>query len=172
MIIEKWLKAKGMSFILTVIIMFVFWILLSGEFDFILISSGIISSLLVSYLSHDLLIGETDIRLATIKLLRFIRYLPWLLWQIALSNIDLVYRTLDPKMPIDPVVIEFDTPLRTDMGITILANSITLTPGTVTLEANSKGRFIVHAIARGPADSLLSGDMQARVKIIEGEIDV
>ncbi len=172
MIIEKWLKAKGMSFILTVIIMFVFWILLSGEFDFILISSGIISSLLVSYLSHDLLIGETDIRLATIKLLRFIRYLPWLLWQIVLSNIDLVYRTLHPSMPIEPVVIEFDTPLRTEMGITILANSITLTPGTVTLEANSKGRFIVHAIARGPADSLLAGDMQARVKIIEGETDV
>lgn len=161
-----------MSFIITSIIMFLFWILLSGEFSFVLILSAVVSSLLVAYLSHDLLIGEIDIRLAAIKIIRFIKYLPWLLWQIVLSNIDLVYRTLDPKMPIEPVVIEFDTPLRTDMGITILANSITLTPGTVTLEANSKGRFIVHAIARGPADSLLAGDMQARVKIIEGEIDV
>lgn len=161
-----------MSFIITSIIMFLFWILLSGEFSFVLILSAVVSSLLVAYLSHDLLIGEIDIRLAAIKIIRFIKYLPWLLWQIVLSNIDLVYRTLDPKMPIEPVVIEFDTPLRTDMGITILANSITLTPGTVTLEANSKGRFIVHAIARGPADSLLAGDMQARVKIIEGETDV
>lgn len=161
-----------MSFIITSIIMFLFWILLSGEFNFVLILSAVVSSLLVAYLSHDLLIGEIDIRLAAIKIIRFIKYLPWLLWQIVLSNKDLVYRTLHPKMPIEPVVIEFDTPLRTEMGITILANSITLTPGTVTLEANSKGRFIVHAIAGGPADSLLAGDMQARVKKIEGDIDV
>src|SRR3972149_2090801 len=140
--------------------MFLFWILLSGEFNFVLILSAVVSSLLVAYLSHDLLIGDIDIRLAAIKIIRFIKYLPWLLWQIALSNVDLVYRTLHPKMPIEPVVIEFDTPLRTDMGITILANSITLTPGTVTLEANNKGGFIVHAIARGHADSLLAGDMQ------------
>lgn len=161
-----------MSFVITSIIMFLFWILLSGEFTFVLILSAVVSSLLVAYLSHDLLIGDIDIRLAAIKIYRFIKYLPWILWQIVLSNKDLVYRTLHPKMPIEPVVIEFDTPLRTEMGITILANSITLTPGTVTLEANSKGRFIVHAIAKEPADSLLAGDMQARVKIIEGETDV
>ena len=158
-----------MSFIITSIIMFLFWILLSGEFNFVLILSAVVSSLLVAYMSHDLLIGEIDIRLAAIKIIRFIKYLPWLLWQIVLSNKDLVYRTLHPDMPIEPVVIEFDTQLRTEMGITILANSITLTPGTVTLEADSNGRYIVHAIAGGPADSLLAGDMQARVKKIEGE---
>lgn len=158
-----------MSFILTSIIMFAFWMLLSGEFHFILIFSGIVFSLFVAYISHDLLIGKVDIRLCSTRVLRFFRYLPWLLKQVALANIDLVYRTLHPKMPIDPLVIRFDTALRSDIGVTILANSITLTPGTVTIAANQKGEFIVHAIAKEPAEDLLAGEMQAKVKRIEGE---
>lgn len=156
-----------MSFILTAVIMFVFWVLLSGEFTFILILSGVISSLLVSYWSHDLLIGNADIRLGVKRLLGFIRYLPWLLRQIVISNIDLVYRTLHPRMPIDPVIISFKNELKTEIGMVTLANSITLTPGTVTIEVN-KGEFIVHAIAREPAESLLSGEMQRKVLEIEG----
>lgn len=156
-----------MSFILTSIILFVFWILLSGEFNLILLASAVFSSLFVAYISHDLLIGNADIRTVTVRIRRFLKYLPWLLWQIFLSNIDLVYRTLHPKMPIDPRVIKFDTSLRSDAGITILANSITLTPGTVTIEANKDGGFIVHAIAKGPADGLLIGDMQRRAAEIE-----
>lgn len=132
-----------------------------------LILSGIVSSLFVSYISHDLLIGNTKIWPATVKFIRLIKYLPWLLWEIALSNIDLVYRTLHPSMPIDPSTIEFDTDIETDRGITILANSITLTPGTVTMSAKKDGSFIVHSIATKPADALLSGEMQRRVRAIE-----
>ncbi|MBE0446924.1 MAG: Na+/H+ antiporter subunit E [Actinobacteria bacterium] len=157
-----------MSFLITAIIMFIFWMLLSGHFTFILVLSGIASSLLVAYLSHDLLIGEGDIKLNIARIYRFIKYLPWLLWQIALANLDLVYRTLHPKMPIDPVVIGFKNEYKTDMGVVTLANSITLTPGTVTIEANNN-EFIVHAIAKGPAESLLAGEMQERVKRIEGD---
>lgn len=156
------------SFMLTAVIMFVFWILLSGEFTFVLILSGIISSLLVSYWSHDLLIGDADIRSGTLRTLRFIRYLPWLLWQIVLSNFDLAYRTLHPRMPIDPVMISFKNELRTEIGMVTLANSITLTPGTVTIEV-SRDEFIVHAIAGKPAEGLLSGEMLRKVKEIEGD---
>lgn len=163
-------KGKNpLSFILTSIIMFVFWMLLSGEFHFILIFSGIVSSLFVAYISHDLLIGKVDIRPGTKKAFRFLRYLPWLLKQVAIANIDLVYRTLHPKMPIDPQIIRFDTALKSDIGIAILANSITLTPGTVTIAANEEGQFIVHAIAKKPAEDILSGEMQARVMRIEEE---
>lgn len=160
-----------MSFVLTAIIMFVFWILLSGELHFILILSGIISSLLVSYWSHDLLIGNADIKLEAVRVIRFIKYLPWLLWQIVLSNIDLVYLTLHPKLPIDPRMISFKNEYKTDMGKVTLANSITLTPGTVTIEVN-KDEFIVHAISKESAKSLISGEMQERIKKIEGEDNV
>jgi len=157
-----------LSFLLTFIILFIFWILLSGEFTFVILASAVVSCFFVAHISHDLLIGKADISPGIARILRFIKYLPWLLWQIVLSNIDLVYRTLHPGMPIDPCVITFDTDLTTDMGITTLANSITLTPGTITIEANEKGAFIVHAIAKEPAESLLAGEMQARVKGVEG----
>ena len=125
-----------MSFVLTVLIMLSFWILLSGKFSFILLLSGVISSLLVSYMSNDLLIGNGDIKLGFIRTIRFIRFLPWLLWQIVLANIDLALRTLHPKMPINPMLINFKNNLKTDLGMVILANSITLTPGTVTIDVN------------------------------------
>lgn len=160
-----------MSFVLTALIMFTFWILLSGEFSFILILSGVFSSLLVSYMSHDLLIGKGDIKLGLIRTSRFIRYLPWLFWQIVMANLDLVYRTLHPKMPIHPKIINFKNDLKTDLGMVILANSITLTPGTITIEVD-ENEFIVHTIAEESAQSLISGEMQARVKKIEGEYNV
>ncbi len=66
-------------------------------------------------------------------------------------------------------MIEIETDLKSDTGITLLANSITITPGTVTVQARKDGTFQVHAIARGPANSLLEGTMQAKVKAIEGD---
>lgn len=156
-----------MSFILTAIIMFVFWMLLSGETGLVLLLSGIIASLFVAYMSHDLLIGKADIRLGFVRILRFIKYLPWLLWQVMLSNIDIAYRTLHPKMPISPNIVSLKNEFKTEMGMVILANSITLTPGTVTIEVNER-EFIVHAIAQDVADGLISGKMQERVKKIEG----
>ncbi len=160
-----------LSFLLTFILMFFFWILLSGQFSLILILSGIISILFVAYLSHDLLIEKADIKVGITRIVRFIKYLPWLFWQITLSNIDLVYRTLHPKMPIAPRIISLKNEYKTELGMVILANSITLTPGTVTIEVN-KDEFIVHAIAKKPAESLLEGEMQARVMKIEGEDNV
>ena len=156
-----------MRFVLTALIMFAFWIFLSGKFSFILLLSGVISSLLVSYMSNDLLIGNGDIKLGFIRIIRFIRFLPWLLWKIVLANIDLALRTLHPKMPINPILINIKNNLKTDLGMVILANSITLTPGTVTIDVN-ENEFLVHVISEKAAQSLISGEMQARVKKIEG----
>ncbi|MBE9532424.1 MAG: Na+/H+ antiporter subunit E [Proteobacteria bacterium] len=158
-----------MGFVLTSIILFIFWMLLSGDLHITLVISGIASSLFVSFISHDLLFKKARLGHSLTIGFRMLAYLPWLLWQIVLANIDLAYRTLHPSMPIDPHMIEFDTDLKTDKGVTALANSITLTPGTVTVVAKENGKFIVHAIAKAPADSLLEGTMQAKVKALEGE---
>lgn len=156
-----------MGFLLTSIILFIFWILLSGDFHITLLISGVVSSLFVAFISHDLLFKKARLGHSLTIGYRLLMYLPWLLWQIVIANIDLAYRTLHPSMPIDPHMIEFDTEITTDMGITILANSITLTPGTVTVKASESGRFMVHAIAKAPAESLLEGTMQAKVKSLE-----
>ena len=155
------------SFLLTTVIMFGFWFLLSGQLHPILLGLGVVSSLLVARWSHDLLIGRVSKMPDPGRGLRIIAYLPWLLWQIILSNIYIIYLVLHPKMPIEPEIVRFKNTLKTDLGIVILANSITLTPGTVTIEGNHN-EFVVHSIAKKTADDLLAGDMQARVRGIEG----
>lgn len=156
-----------LSFLLTAICMFIFWFSLSGQTMPLLLILGVVSSLLVAYWSHDLLIGKMEKGPDLGRFFRIIKYIPWLTWQIVLSNLHLIYLVLHPKMPIEPSIIRFKHGLKTNMGITILANSITLTPGTTTIDAG-RDEFIVHAVSKKTADDLLSGDMQARVKELEG----
>lgn len=164
------MEVSNLGFILTFFIMLSFWMLLSGEFTFILLTSGVAASLLVAYLSHDLLIGKADIKERISHVGRFLRYLPWLMGQIVLANIDLIYRTLHPKMPIDPGMIRIKNTYKTNMAMVTLANSITLTPGTVTIDVTPE-EFLVHAIAKEPSQGLLAGEMVQRVRRI-GEVDV
>ncbi len=158
-----------MSFLITAIAMFSFWILLSGEFTFVLITSGIVASLIVAYLSHDIFIGKPDIKVETGRVLKFIKYLPWLLWKVILANFEIAYLVLHPKPLVDPQLVRFKPDLEMDLGIVTLAQSITLTPGTVTVEAN-KEEFVIHAIWQKSADGIIGGEMQRKVKKIEGEL--
>jgi multicomponent Na+:H+ antiporter subunit E len=159
-----------MSFLITALVMFSFWILLSGEFTFILITSGVIASLIVAYLSHDLFIGKPDLKTETGRVFKFIVYIPWLLWEIILANFEIAYLVLNPKPLVDPQLVRFKNDLKTDLGIVTLAHSITLTPGTVTVEADRE-EFVIHAIWQKSADGIISGEMQRKVKKIEGELE-
>jgi multicomponent Na+:H+ antiporter subunit E len=158
-----------MSFLITTIAMFIFWILLSGEFTFILITSGVVASLIVAYLSHDIFIGRPDFKTETGRMFRFIVYVPWLLWEITLANVEIAYLVLNPKPLVDPQIVRFKPDVKTNLGIVTLANSITLTPGTVTVEAN-KEEFVIHAIWQKSAEGIISGEMQRKVKKIEGDV--
>jgi len=164
-----------MVFFITFIILFVFWIFLSGQFDIFHLSLGVISCVLVSRISGNLLFSEKRIRSAyPWEVLRFLTYLPWLLYQIVLSNIHVAYLVLHPKMLtlIDPHIIRFKVKLKTDIGLTTFANSITLTPGTITVLIH-EGSFYVHAINQKVADDLLTGEMEDRVTQIykEGNLE-
>ena len=158
-----------MSFLITTIVMFAFWILLSGEFTFILITSGVVASLITAYLSHDIFVGKADLKTETGRVFKFIVYIPWLLWEIILANVEIAYLVLNPKPLIDPQLVHFKNDLKTDLGIVTLAHSITLTPGTVTVEANRE-EFIIHAIWQKSAEGIIGGEMQRKVKKIEGEL--
>lgn len=158
-----------MSFLITTIVMFAFWILLSGEFTFILITSGVVASLITAYLSHDIFIGKADLKTETGRVFKFIVYIPWLLWEIILANVEIAYLVLSPKPLVDPQIVRFKNDLKTDLGIVTLAHSITLTPGTVTVDANRE-EFVIHAIWQKSAEGIISGEMQRKVKKIEGEV--
>lgn len=162
-----------MRFILTTLVMFAFWLMLSGYLDAFHLVTGLLSSLFVAWISSDLLCGR-DFRLgsALAWLGRFIAYLPWLMWEILKANVDLVRLTLSPSMPIDPSIIKIRPAIKTDLNKTVLANSITLTPGTVTMDVNKDGEFTVHAISKEAAQSLLDGHMPDKVMAVEGDRDV
>lgn len=162
-----------MVFLITFIILYVFWIQLSGILDLFHLTLGAVSCALVSHVSRDLLFSEKRVTSKnTFTLFRFLKYLPWLLYQIILANIHIAYLVLHPKMLrlIDPHIIKFSVKLKTDMGLTTFGNSITLTPGTITVLIH-QGLFYVHAINQKVADDLLTGNMEDRVAQVykEGE---
>ena len=156
-----------MRYIYTFLIMFGFWIMLSGKFDLFHLALGVLSSALVSFLSADLLMfKEGKNRLATG--VRFLMYLPWLLYQIVLSTLHVTFLALHPKMKdqIDPTIVTFKTKLKTNIAKVALANSITLTPGTITVRIEDQV-FYVHAISRKAAAGL-PGEMEDRLaKVFE-----
>ena len=151
-----------MRYIYTFLIMFGFWILLSGKFDLFHLILGVLSSALVSFLSADLFMyDQGKNRLSTG--FRFLLYIPWLLYQIVLSTLHVTFLALHPKMKdrIDPTIVTFKTKLKTNIAKVALANSITLTPGTITIRIEDQV-FYVHAISRKAAAGL-PGEMEDRL---------
>jgi multicomponent Na+:H+ antiporter subunit E len=159
-----------MRYIYTFLIMFGFWILLSGKFDLFHLTLGVISSALVSFLSADILMHETGKSKKLLTGLRFISYIPWLLYQIVLSTIHVALLALQPdvKKKIDPIIVTFKTKLQSNVARVALANSITLTPGTITIRIEDD-IFYVHAINRKAAEGL-PGEMEDRLaRVFERE---
>jgi len=152
-----------MAFLLTFIILFLFWIVMSGRFDLFHLTLGVISCAIVSHISHDLLFKDIKAKDRHIEIIRFIKYLPWLFYQIVVANFYVAYLALDPMMSerIDPRIIKFKTRLKKEMSLVTFGNSITLTPGTITVLIK-EGYYYVHAIDMISAKGL-PGDMEKRV---------
>ena len=123
-------------YIITFAVLMIFWYILSGYLEPFYIGAGIICCAVVALISTDLLFlsDETGILRSLGTFIRFIAYIPRLILDIVLANIDVAYRVLHPRMPIDPGFITLDTPFQNDILRTAFANAITLTPGTVTVE--------------------------------------
>lgn len=163
-------KSQFQNAVGTALILFAFWALLSGKFDLFHLTLGAICSAIAGYLFHDLLF--VNVRVGDVRTVawRFIKYIPWLLYQILLANIHVASLVIRPKMPITPQVVTFKTKLETDISNVTLANSITLTPGTITMDIKD-GVFYVHALSQKVADDLNAGEMEDRVAHIFMEAD-
>lgn len=152
-----------MRYIITFLILYVNWMIWSGKFDAFHLSLGGISCIIVTYTTHDLLFKRTQFSFRDIiEVIRLFKYIPWLIYQIILANIHVASLVLNPKMPIDPKIIRFKTKLKKDISLTTFANSITLTPGTITADI-VEGEYYVHALNKKVADDLLSGEMENKV---------
>ena len=145
------------------ILLLITWIVLSGLIDPFHIGLGVISSALVTWLSSDLLFEDRSKSILTRckQALRLPLYLLWLLWQIVLANIHVLKISFSPNLndKIQPQLVKFRTGLKTDFQKYVLAQSITLTPGTVTLDIKDDV-FIIHAISDHAAKGLVSSMAQ------------
>ena len=148
-------------------VLFGVWLLWSGLFKPLLISFGVLSVLaVVGIVARMGLLDPEGVPLGLP--LRSLRYLPWLAWEIAKVNVDVARRVLSPRMPIRPSVLRVKAGQRHDLGRAIYANSITLTPGTVSIDVEGD-EIVVHALTTEAADGLRSGEMDRRVTRFEGE---
>jgi multicomponent Na+:H+ antiporter subunit E len=142
------------------------WVLLSGYFTPLLLFFGLVSVCLVVYLALRMDVVDHEGHPVHLKIRLTISYWLWLLKEIVISNIDVCRRILSPGMPISPIVIRIKSTQATGLGHVIYANSITLTPGTVSM--NVDGDVIeVHALTGEGAANLEAGEMNRRVRLME-----
>jgi len=163
-------KKFGGGFFLVFATLFVTWLLLSGRLDRFHIVLGLVSCLIVATLSADLVFPALDFKNIPAIWLRFVFYIPWLLYQMARANLHVMYLVFHPRMRdlIDPKIIKFKSKLKSDLSLTTFANSITLTPGTITVVVTEDGDFEVHCIDRHSGESL-PGQMEERIAKVFGE---
>jgi multicomponent Na+:H+ antiporter subunit E len=137
------------------------WMLLSGHTEPLLLAFGILSIAFVIFMARRMY--TVDVESHPFELLpRLFGYWLWLLKEIIKSNIDTARRALGPKSLVQPVIINVPARQKTDLGLVIHANSITLTPGTVSLRLG-KGDIEVHALHPDVARGTLDSGMDERV---------
>jgi len=155
------------------ITLFALWIILCGFDTVEKLIWGVVGAGITTFFTNDLIYPYTHTAqrkktkpyIIVPQLYRLLCYLPWLLLALAKANIQVAYTVLHIRMPIDPVLLRFRTTLHSEAAQVTLANSITLTPGTVTIDLK-EGEYYVHALAPQFASSLLDGEMQNRVAAI------
>jgi len=150
------------------LLLFVFWWLLSGMAAPFLLAAGVGSALLVAWLARRLAIDDPEGHPVELARHALFSYWPWLLKEIAVSAWQVCRIVLDPKLPISPTLVRFKPSQVTTVGLVTHANSITLTPGTITVEL-SRDEFLVHALTReGAAGVQRDGAMDRHVSALEG----
>lgn len=143
-----------------------FWLLLSWQFNLYHIVFGLVSVIIVVALNHKVFriqFFKGDVpEWERIRPIGLLRYLPWLMLEIVLASLQVAYVVIHPKMPIKPLLLRFKAKLPNIGATVVLANSITLTPGTITIEVKD-GEFLVHALLDESIGRLVDGTMQTKV---------
>ncbi len=154
---------RSLSLLVT---LFALWLLLSGHYGALLLSLGLFSCLLCVYIARRMDVVDREGHPAHLSL-RLFAYFPWLAWETIKSNIAVAKLILDPRMPISPSVFTVRASQPGDLGKVIYANSITLTPGTVSMSIDGD-QILVHAIDHEAEAGLKSGEMDRRVTLMAG----
>jgi multicomponent Na+:H+ antiporter subunit E len=147
--------------IATWIALYGMWVILSGKFEVFHLTVGFLTVALFNWMQMGLrpLRGASEPRFAA---LRLILYIPWLVWQMVLSSIYVAGLILRNPGAVEPCLIRFRCRLPSVLHRVVLANSITLTPGTLTVDLQEE-EYLVHALSLRTAKEVLEGELAARV---------
>ena len=144
---------------------YVMWLLMSGHYTTLLLSLGAASVVGVALLVRRMHLADREgVPFHIVPGL--LSYLPWLVVEVFKSNVAVARVILSPGLPIRPRVVDFQGHQKTDLGRFIYANSITLTPGTITVRLDAEG-FRIHALTREALDGTEEGEMDRRVCRLE-----
>lgn len=151
-----------MHYLFVAIALYLFWLLLSGHFTAFFLGLGALSVLLVSWLLRRM--DRTDKEPITLHpSLGLLGYGGWLLWSVVKSNIDVALRIWNPSLPVQPTWGRLDTQVSSSLEKTLYANSITLTPGTLTTDVRDD-HFLVHSLTPEGIEELREGEMERRIR--------
>ncbi len=143
------------------LVLFGSWLLMSGVFIPFILLLGVFSCAVVVVIAMRM--DVIDHEAVPVHLtLKAILYWPWLLWEIVKANIDVTRRVLG-LAEISPTMVRIQATQKSDLGLVIFANSITLTPGTISIDLEEDGHILVHAISREGTVGLEGGEMDRRV---------
>jgi multicomponent Na+:H+ antiporter subunit E len=146
--------------------LFAFWLALSGHYTPILVGAGLASAVLCAIAARRMLVLDPEGHPLQL-LVGALTYYPWLAWEIIKSAWDVTRIILNPRLPISPTMTRVRASQRSTAGLATYANSITLTPGTLTVGIAGND-LIVHALTREGAIDLEAGRMDRRVARFEG----
>jgi multicomponent Na+:H+ antiporter subunit E len=146
--------------------LYAFWILMSGYFTPFLLGAGFACALAVAWLARGMEIADREGHPAHLTLAAF-GYWAWLAGEILRAGVQVCRVILHPALPVSPSLARFRPSQQTAVGLATHANSITLTPGTITVSADHE-EFIVHGLTREGAAATVASEMDRRARRFEG----
>ncbi|MGB1263062.1 MAG: Na+/H+ antiporter subunit E [Cognaticolwellia sp.] len=156
------MKGHTLSLFLTLV---AFWLLNSGHYTLLILALGFVAIILVLAIVHKMDVVDCESQPFHLTRKIFTYYL-WLIKKIVQANITVVKHIWLGNKSISPALSRIKISQKTDMGKVIYANSITLTPGTVTIDLVDD-EVLVHALVQKDIESLISGEMDRRVSVLE-----
>jgi multicomponent Na+:H+ antiporter subunit E len=157
-------EARLPAVLLLLLVLAVSWVLWSGLYKPLLLGLGAFSCLLSVYMAQRMGFFRHQALMSLLP--RLPGYWLWLLREIAVSSVEVASLILKPSMPISPSLVELQGAADSEVGQVILGNSITLSPGTVTLDVH-EGKLLVHCLTRDSARSLQTGEVVRRAARLE-----
>jgi multicomponent Na+:H+ antiporter subunit E len=145
----------------------VFWFVLSSQYNALFITMGVVSAALVTAVTAPLITAILEPRRhplgkIPLRLWYLLVYLAWLAWSVMVSSLQVAWIVINPRVPPEPMMLRFRTRLPSRLARVMLANTISLVPGTMTVRLEGD-EYLVHALVPSAAGDLLDGSMQSMI---------